>query len=120
MQLHLLQRYQGECLMKRGEIWTLRDDGYASKARPVVIVQSDDIDRFDSIVLCLLTTFESSQIPTRVRIVPDLENGLRKDSYIMTEKIITVDKRELGEKIGILNQDQLDEISLQLKVVLGI
>ena len=118
--MHLQQRYQGEYLMKRGEIWTLRDDGYASKARPVVIVQSDDIDRFDSIVLCLLTTFDSSEILTRVRIMPDLENCLKRDSYIMTEKIITVDKRELGEKIGILNQDQLDEISHQLKVVLGL
>jgi mRNA interferase MazF len=26
--------------MKRGEIWTLQDDGYASKARPVIIVQA--------------------------------------------------------------------------------
>ena len=27
--------------MKRGEIWTLQDKNYASKARPVVIIQSD-------------------------------------------------------------------------------
>jgi mRNA-degrading endonuclease toxin of MazEF toxin-antitoxin module len=27
--------------VKRGEIWTLRDEGFASKARPVVIVQDD-------------------------------------------------------------------------------
>ena len=84
--------------MKRGEIWTLRDDGYASKARPVVIVQSDDINRFDSIILCLFTTFDSNQIPTRVHIPANSNNGLRKDSYVMTEKIITVNKRELCEK----------------------
>lgn len=30
----------------RGEIWTLRDDRYASKARPVVIVQSDEVRGF--------------------------------------------------------------------------
>ena len=46
----------------RGEIWTMRDEIYASKARPVVIVQSDEVDGFDSIVLCLMTTFESSDI----------------------------------------------------------
>ena len=39
----------------RGEIWTMRDDIYASKARPVVIVQSDEVGGFDSIVLCLMT-----------------------------------------------------------------
>jgi mRNA interferase MazF len=106
--------------MKRGEIWTLRDDGYASKARPVVIIQSDDINNFDSIILCLFTTFESEQISTRVRISADSKNGLRKDSYVMTEKIVTVDKRELGERIGKLAADQMKDIANQLVVVLGI
>lgn len=41
--------------MKRGEIRTLQADGYASKPRPVVIVQSDAVDRFDSVITCLLT-----------------------------------------------------------------
>lgn len=27
--------------MERGEVWTLQDKNYASKARPVVIVQQD-------------------------------------------------------------------------------
>jgi hypothetical protein len=40
--------------MKRGEIWTLQADGYASKPRPVVIVQNDSIGGFDSVVTCLL------------------------------------------------------------------
>ena len=30
--------------MKRGEIWTLQDKHYASKARPVVVIQSDKHD----------------------------------------------------------------------------
>ena len=45
--------------MKRGEIWTLQADGYASKPRPVVIVQSDAVDRFDSVITCLLTSYLS-------------------------------------------------------------
>ena len=36
--------------MKRGEVWTLRDDQYASKARPVIIVQNDEYSDFDSIM----------------------------------------------------------------------
>ena len=106
--------------MRRGEIWTLRDDGYASKARPAVIIQSDDVNNFDSIILCLFTTFESDQISTRVSIYADSTTGLRKDSYVMTEKIITVDKRELGERIGKLAADQMKDIANQLVVVLGI
>ena len=78
------------------------DSGYASKARPVVVVQSDKIDNFDSVVLCLFTTYESSKISTRVCILPDVVNGLINTSYVMTEKIIYVAKRILGEKVGIL------------------
>jgi len=106
--------------MKRGEIWTLRDDGYASKARPVVIVQSDDVNQFDSIILCLFTTFKSEHVTTRVLISANPENGLKKDSYVMTEKIITVDKRDLGERVGILNAAQLNDISSKLKIILDI
>jgi mRNA interferase MazF len=72
--------------MKRGEVWTLQDRNYASKARPVVIIQTDD-NTFESIILCLLTTFESEYIPTRIKIIPDEENGLEKTSYVMTEKM---------------------------------
>jgi len=106
--------------MKRGEVWTLRDDRYANKARPVVVVQSDNMHEFDSIVLCLFTTFESKHIPTRVFISADLTNGLKKDSYIMTEKIVTVAKVELGEKIGILTDAQVIKVANQLTVILGI
>jgi mRNA interferase MazF len=106
--------------MRRGEIWTIRDDGYASKARPVVIVQSDPGEFFNSIILCLFTTFESSHIPTRVRVIPNGTNGLKKDSFVMTEKLITIDKKELGEKIGVLTDEQMRQISRQLAKLLDI
>ena len=86
--------------MKRGEIWSMRDDLYASKARPVVVVQSDDHDEFDSVILCLFTTYESSNIETRVHVKRSRENGLNMDSFVMTEKIVTVNKNMLGERIG--------------------
>jgi mRNA interferase MazF len=73
--------------MKRGELWTLRDDKYAGKARPIVIVQSEPGITFKSVVLCLFTTFDSSLISTRVRIEPSDENGLKKTSFVMTEKL---------------------------------
>ena len=43
--------------MKRGEVWTLQDKYYASKSRPVVVIQSDKYDVFESIILCLFTSF---------------------------------------------------------------
>lgn len=106
--------------MKRGEIWTLQDRQYASKARPVVIIQSDEHDSFDSVILCLFTTYDSQEIKTRVPISPSPENGLIKDSYVMTDKIVTVDKRILGERIGILSKADMQSVSEQLKIILGL
>ena len=40
--------------------------------------------------------------------------------YGHSDKIITVDKRELGERIGILAANQMKDISDQLVVVLGL
>lgn len=104
----------------RGEIWTMRDDLYASKARPVVIVQSDKISGFDSVVLCLMTTFESSNIPTRVRVEPSKDNGLERTSYAMTDKIASVSRSMLGKRIGVLERDRMDEVTEKLALVLGL
>ena len=106
--------------MKRGEVWTLQDKNYASKARPVVIVQDDDHNTFDSVILCLFTTYESADISTRVLVKPSVENGLLKDSYVMTDKIVTVDKKILGECIGMLSDDDMKAVSEQLIIILGL
>ena len=109
-----------EFLMKRGEIWTLQDDRYASKARPVIVLQNDDVEIFSSVILCLLTSFDSENIPTRVKIDPAETNGLRKTSYAMTDKIVTVRAVELGTRIGTLDIDQMKQISRQLAAILAI
>lgn len=104
----------------RGEIWSMRDDLYASKARPVVIIQSDEASGFDSVVLCLLTTYDSSGIPTRVRVEPTMRNRLEKTSYVMTEKIASVSRAMLGKRIGALEEEAMHEVSERLRVVLGL
>ncbi len=106
--------------MRRGEVWTLRDKGYASKARPVVIVQNDAVDSFDSVILCLLTTFDSSGIPTRVFVEPSEGNGLERPSYVMTDKVVTVDRALLGQRIGMLEEAVMTEVSKQLTILLGL
>lgn len=106
--------------MKRGEIWTLRDKHYASKARPVIVIQSDEHSSFDSVILCLFTTYESSSVATRVFIKASAENGLVKDSFVMTDKIVTVDKSILGEQIGRLSDEEMVSVSRQLKAILAL
>ena len=106
--------------MLRGEIWTLQDDGYASKARPVVIIQGETGDTFDSVILCLFTTHDSTDIENRVAVYPTTKNGLRKPSFVMTDKIITIAKSELGDLVGALTSEQMHAISRQLAKLLVI
>ena len=106
--------------MMRGEIWSMRDDLYASKARLVVIIQSDEVSGFDSVILCLLTTYESSGIPARVRVEPTVQNGLEKTNYVMTEKIASVSRAMLGRRIGTLEEEVMREVSEKVAVVLGL
>lgn len=62
--------------MRRGEIWTVLADGYAKKPRPVVVVQNDEIEGFDSTVVCLMISFTSDDMTTRVKVPPTAQNGL--------------------------------------------
>ena len=105
--------------MKQGEIWTVRESGYASKARPVLIIQKD-VNYYDSVVLCLLTSFDSSNLPNRVKVDPTKTNGLRTVSYVMTDKIVTVNKKIVDKRVGKLQKKTLDEVLLKVAEFLGI
>ena len=105
--------------MKRAEVWTLQDDDYAAKPRPVVIVQGD-LDDYDSVILCLLTSLDRPASATRVAVEPDANNGLRKTSYVMTEKLLTVRKSRLGVHVGILTDECMSAVSRSLAGVLAI
>ena len=85
--------------MRRGEIWTVLADGYARKPRPVVVVQNDGIEGFDSTVVCLMISFTSDDMTTRVKVPPTAQNGLIKISWVMTEKILQCTLRHWGNAL---------------------
>ena len=68
----------------------------------------------------LFTSYESGDISTRVHIEPSSENGLQKVSYVMTDKIVTVDKSMLGKRVGVLSDDDMLAVSEQLRAILGL
>jgi mRNA interferase MazF len=84
------------------------------------IVQADSENSFDSVILSLFTSFDSDAIATRVKIEPSAENGLEKTSYVMTDKIITVEKTLLGKRIGSLTAHEMSLIAGKLAKVLEI
>lgn len=107
--------------MRRGEVWTFRDDGYASKARPVVVLQTDLLeDEGGSVILALLTSVDNPAISSRVLVEATPENGLRATSHVMVEKLLTVRQRDLGSRIGSLTDEQMRHVSRKLAALLAI
>ncbi len=106
--------------MMRGDIWTVAGSGYVSKPRPAVIIQSDDSDTFDSTIVCLLTSDDSSKASTRVHISPNDQNGLKKDCFVMADKIVTLKKSSLGKRLGSLEDEDMNKVDAALRVAIGI
>jgi mRNA interferase MazF len=107
--------------MKRGEIWTMAGgSGYAGKPRPVLIVQDDAFAERDSVTVCLITTDPVDLPVFRIPVEPTADNGLRAASHLMADKVTTVQRSRLGQRIGCLADDDLLRLNRSLLVFLGL
>jgi mRNA interferase MazF len=107
--------------VKRGEVWTLSGGArYTGKPRPAVIVQEDRFDQTDSITLCAFTTDPTDAPLLRMLIEPTDRNGLKSASRLIIDKITTVPKARLGQRIGKLNDEDTVRLNRALTVFLGL
>ena len=107
--------------MRRGEIWTAAGgSGYTGKPRPVLIVQDDRFDATDSVTVCAFTTDPTEAPLIRLLTKPDEMNGLRDASSVMVDKITTVPRKRLGERIGRLGDEDLVRLGRAIIVFLGL
>ena len=107
--------------MRRGEIWTAVDAvEYARKPRPVVIIQAEHFEILDSVTICGFTS-DATDLPLfRILIEPSDLNGLRSPSRIMVDKILTVRKRKLGNRLGRLDAKDMNQLDQAIAVFLGL
>ena len=107
--------------MRRGEIWTAAaGSGYVGKPRLVVIVQDDHFDATASITVCAFTTDPTESPLFRLLVQPDQLNGLREPSILMVDKITTVPRFKLGERIGRLGDDDMVRLGRAIMVFSGL
>ncbi len=107
--------------MRRGEIWTAAaGTGYAGKPGPVAIVQDDRFDATDSVTICAFTTDPTDAPLFRLRIKPDEVNGLQEPCSLMVDRITTVPRSKLGERIGRLGDDELVRLGRAILVFFGL
>ena len=107
--------------MKRGEVWTVAGGGdYAGKPRPVVILQDDRFDATASITICVCTTDPTSAPLFRLEIKPNERNGLKAACRLMVDKITTVPKSKVGQRIGQLDDEDIVRLNRAVLVFLGL
>jgi len=106
--------------VRRGEIWTAAaGSGYVGKPRPVVIVQDYRFDVTASVTVCAFTTDPTEAPLFRLPVTPDETNGIREPSNLMVDKLTTVARTNLGEKIGRLGDDDMVRLGRAVIVFLG-
>ena len=107
--------------MRRGDIWVVAGGkDYACKPRPVVIVQDDGFDSTDSITVCAFTTDATEAPLFRLAVEPNERNGLRAVCRLMVDKITTVPKSKVGERIGRLDDEDVVRFNQAVMVFLGL
>lgn len=107
--------------MKRGEIWTAAaGSGYAGKPRPVVIIQDDRFDATDSVTVCAFTTDPTDAPLIRLPVAPDAQNGLHETCSLMVDKITTVPRAKVGERIGRLADRDMVRLGRAVVVFFGL
>lgn len=106
--------------MRRAEIWTVAGGSdYAGKPRPAVILQDDRLDT-DSVTVCPFTTDPTDAPLFRVEIEPGPENGLSQACRLMVDKITTVRRSRLGDRVGELSDAEVVRLNRAVVVFLGI
>jgi mRNA interferase MazF len=107
--------------VKRGDVWTVAGGpDYAGKPRPAVILQDDAFNATASVTICPFTTHAVQAPLIRLAIEPSQRNGLRAASQLMVDKITTVSKKKVEDRIGRLSDEDIVRLNRAVVVFLGL
>jgi mRNA interferase MazF len=94
----------------------------AGKVRPCLVIQTDllnDVGHPSTTVLPLTTRILDDAEPLRYRV--SARDALKQDSDLMLDQMRTIDNRRFrGESLTHLDDAELIEIELRLKILLGL
>jgi mRNA interferase MazF len=94
-----------------GEIVKVAGGNYASKPRPVLVLQNPDFYTGTSLIVAPFTSVANSEIKVRVAVRPTEANGLDRDCYLEVDKLSAIDVSHIGGRVGKLEPELLKEAS---------
>lgn len=87
--------------------------------RPVLVVQNDMGNRHSSTVEVLPLSArvnKGAHLPTHVLISPSATNGLRRQSIILAENVLTIPMSRLMGRVGVVDDACLKKVALARRV----
>jgi mRNA interferase MazF len=107
--------------VRRGDIHVAAARGvHTGKPRPVVIVQDNRFDATASVTVCPLTTNPVDAPLIRIAVEPTAATGIEQLSQIMVDKITTMPRVNLRDRLGRLADADLVRLDRALLVCLGL
>lgn len=113
-------------MIGRGEIWwadlPAPTGSGRGKRRPVLVVSADsfNLSRIGTVVAAAISSnLDLASAPGNVA-VPASRSGLSKDSVVNVSQIVTLDKRQLVERVGAIDHDTLAQIEAGLRLSLDL
>ena len=112
-------------IVNRGEIWLAELNpvrgSEQSGTRPVLIMQTNTINRFTTTVLTIpfTTNLRRASLPSCVQISAG-EGGLSNDSVALCHQLRVLDKTRLTKNLGMVGNATLEEIETCVLFTLGI
>lgn len=85
-----------------------------------MIVEDDRFDATGSVTVCAFTTDPTEAPLFRIRVDADEINGLRESCALMVDKITTVSRSKLGERVGRLSDEQMVALGRAVLVFFGL
>lgn len=109
---------------RRGEVWDADlgaiKGGEQAGPRPVVVLQTDDLQPLATTVVVPLTSnLRQAGYPTSVALETG-EGGLRERSVVLCHQLRVLDRRKLIKQLGTLPPPKLSEIEAAVAFVLGL
>ncbi|RYZ04780.1 MAG: type II toxin-antitoxin system PemK/MazF family toxin [Myxococcales bacterium] len=101
----------------RGDLYWVGPSSENPLPHPHLVVQEDvfNASRVRSVVVCALTSnLGRMHEPGNVLLEPG-EGGLAKQSVVVVSQVSAVDKAELGERIGSLSEERVQQVLAGLR-----
>ena len=110
--------------VQRGDIFTVNFDpprgSEQGKIRPALVIQNDIGNHFSTaIIVAAITTGEQARFRVQVEVkAPD--GGLQRNSLMLLNQLLTVDKIRLEEYWGHVSPDVMQKVDEAIAVSLGL